>query len=140
MPAMSNTRFIAGLLAVVVASVWTPSGALRAAPPVVPPEVKIAAAQTAMGTIAAALEQFKTDNGRYPKTNEGLRSLLEKANTLPKWKGPYLKHPQALTDPWKRSYAYKFPGAADPKSFHLSSNGPDGRPDTGDDVLFAPAK
>jgi len=113
---------------------------VSAAPPAGPTnEQKAVTAQAAMGNLATALEAFKTDNGRYPRTNEGLRSLLEKANTLPKWKGPYVNNRLALMDPWKRAYVYKSPGTANPKGYDLSANGPDGKPASGDDVVYAAA-
>ncbi|HSI32304.1 MAG: type II secretion system protein GspG [Phycisphaerae bacterium] len=96
-------------------------------------------AQKSMASIAEALNTFKADVGRYPTTTEGLRSLVDKPLRNDKWKGPYLKQPLLLTDPWKRPYGYKFPGASDPKGFDLFSPGPDGRPDTGDEIKYEPA-
>jgi len=129
-----NTRWVAAGLMMILG--------LRsdaAAPPAGPSnEQKTAAAQVAMGNLATALEAFKADNGRYPQTNEGLRSLLEKPNTLPKWKGPYAKGGAlALMDPWRRPFVFKCPGT-DPKGFDLSSNGPDGKPASGDEVVYVP--
>lgn len=83
-----------------------------------------------------ALDAFRLDMGRYPSTDEGLQSLVDRPAAAVKWNGPYLQKavPQ---DPWGRAYLYRAPGAKD--DFDLSTLGRDGQPGgTGDaaDVLF----
>ncbi|HYE21496.1 MAG TPA: type II secretion system protein GspG [Tepidisphaeraceae bacterium] len=124
-----------------LAGVFACGGIALAAPKPKPidPAAVAPGAQKSMASIAEALSAFKADVGRYPTTTEGLRSLIDKPLRNDKWKGPYLKQPLLLTDPWKRPYGYKFPGASDPKGFDLFSPGPDGRPDTGDEIKYEPA-
>jgi hypothetical protein len=40
--------------------------------------------------IAATLDMFKLDLGRYPSTEEGLQALIAKPDTMIRWNGPYL--------------------------------------------------
>jgi len=67
-------------------------------------------------TLRAELERYKTANGRYPTTEEGLRVL----SSRPK-------------DPWGRDYIYRAPGIPHGDPYDLFSAGPDGRPNTIDD-------
>ncbi len=82
--------------------------------------------------ISEALEQFHTDNGRYPTTAEGLQVLVQKpvGANLPNWQ-------QILTaipvDPWGHPYHYELLSGAT-KDFDLRSDGPDGKPNTADDI------
>jgi general secretion pathway protein G len=86
-------------------------------------EVKAARAQ--IDALEKALDQFRLDNGRYPTTEEGLKSLVERPSTAPKWGGPYLKK-AVPADPWDRAYIYRAPG--EHGEYDLSSLGKDGQP------------
>jgi general secretion pathway protein G len=74
--------------------------------------------------LCQALENFKTDVGRYPTDSEGLTVLLHAPSQLPKWKGPYLDN--LRRDPWGRDYVYKIRDSG--KCFEVLSWGPDGKP------------
>lgn len=88
--------------------------------------------------VGATLDMFRLDVGRYPDDGEGLRALLNAPANLATWRGPYLRKPEALLDPWGRPLTYR--AAEDGQSFQLLSLGADGRAG-GDgenrDVLFA---
>lgn len=86
-------------------------------------EVKAARAQ--IDALEKALDQYRLDNGRYPTTEEGLKSLMERPASASKWSGPYLKKAVPL-DPWERPYIYKAPG--EHGEYDLSSLGKDGQP------------
>ena len=77
-----------------------------------PNEARVVAARQDIGTLVAALKLYKLDNGRYPTTEQGLKSLLEKPMSEPvpgNWKnGGYLE--KAPKDPWGRDYIYLNPG------------------------------
>ena len=60
--------------------------------------------------IEAGLDLFRLDVGRYPTTEEGLKALVERPGSIVRWRGPYLKSMQGLTDPWGQPYHYKIPG------------------------------
>jgi len=76
--------------------------------------------------IEKALDTFRLDMGRYPKTEEGLAVLLVKpTENAGKWNGPYLDK-NVPPDPWGNPYQYRSPGRQG--AFEVSSYGKDGRP------------
>jgi general secretion pathway protein G len=91
---------------------------------------RLGAAKVDLANFESALNAFEIDVGRYPTQGESLRALV--ARTGREWHGPYLK--SIPTDPWGSPYVYVFPGIHNEDSFDLSSNGPDKRPGTGDDL------
>jgi general secretion pathway protein G len=79
-----------------------------------------------------ALNTFEVTNGRFPTTAEGLQALVQKpaGADLPNWRQVLTKVP---LDPWGHPYHYKLlSGGA--KDFDLRSDGPDGKPNTADDI------
>ena len=81
-------------------------------------------AKTQIEMLAAALDQFKLDVGRYPTTEEGLKALIENPG-VEGWNGPYLKKKKIPKDPWGRPYIYKCPG--EHGEYDLYSLGADGK-------------
>src|SRR5262249_46023205 len=100
-------------------------------------KAKIGLAQSAVkssGTIPQMIERFYFDCGRYP---ESLKELYEKPSddkVAKKWSGPYVNGPENLKDPWGNEFIFQAPGTHNEKGFDLSSMGPDGKPDTEDDI------
>lgn len=86
-------------------------------------EVNVARAQ--IDALEKALDQYRLDVGRYPNTELGLKALVERPASEPKWLGPYLRKDVPL-DPWGRPYLYKVPG--EKGEFDLLSFGKDGQP------------
>lgn len=85
-------------------------------------------------TLTAALELYRTDNGVYPSTRQGLRALLEPPGFGPfpkNWQGPYIKQ-EDLDDPWQRRYEYRSPARQSSEAFDLYSKGPNGKGDGND--------
>lgn len=74
-----------------------------------------------------ALEMFRKDCGRYPSTRETLLPLLRPSRAAG-WDGPYIK--TLLPDPWQTPYRYSVSGGV----VRLSSDGPDKKPGTRDDI------
>lgn len=76
-------------------------------------QAKVSAAITQMKNIEGALDQFRRDNGFYPSTEQGLKSLVEKpsvgreAKRYPR--GGYLKG-DVPRDPWDCDFIYHSPG------------------------------
>jgi len=68
------------------------------------------AAQVQIKNISTALELFYLHNGGYPSEQVGLSALVKAPPGVPTWRGPYLKSPEALMDPWGRPYRYRIPG------------------------------
>ncbi len=72
---------------------------------------KVSTAKTEVSNLAAGLDLFKYDVGRYPTTQEGLEALVSAPEGVDNWNGPYVKKTTKLTDPWGRPYNYRFPGS-----------------------------
>jgi len=85
-------------------------------------EVNVAKAQ--IDALEKALDQYRLDVGRYPSNELGLKALVDKPTSEPKWNGPYLKKSVPL-DPWGKAYIYKMPGTKG--DFDLLSFGRDGQ-------------
>jgi type II secretion system protein G len=76
-----------------------------------------------------ALAAFEVDNGRYPTTAEGLNALVSKpAGAAADWHQYVAKLPN---DPWGHLYLYSLKSPDHPE---VSSAGPDGKPNTSDDI------
>jgi len=92
-------------------------------------QARQAAVRADISSIKTALDAFEVDNGYYPKS---LGDLLEKPRDAKNWHGPYLdKLPQ---DPWGNNYEYAYPARHNSSGFDLSSDGPDGKAGTDDDI------
>lgn len=93
---------------------------------------KIAKQQIQM--ISTALDLFRADVGRYPTTEEGLKALVKRPESIPPelWKGPYLKNAKLPKDPWGNPYVYYGPDNEMVKSkgydYLIISYGADGKP------------
>ncbi len=86
-----------------------------------------ATAQTQMESLGTALDSYRLDVGRYPRTLEG---LVENDTGRDVWNGPYLRGADAAPkDPWGNDYVY----TPDDKDFDLLSYGADGAPGGEDD-------
>ncbi len=68
------------------------------------------AAQIQTKNIAAALQLYRLDAGRYPTAEEGLTALVKAPASAALWNGPYLPDESAITDPWGKPYQMKAPG------------------------------
>ena len=86
---------------------------------------EVATAKAQIDAFEKALDQYRLDTGRYPTAELGLKALVDKPASEPKWNGPYLKKEVPL-DPWGKAYVYKAPG--EKWDFDLVSLGRDGRP------------
>lgn len=97
-------------------------------------KAKVVKAEAEISAISTALDSLELDIGRFPTTEEGLQSLMEKPSSLAaeiQWDGPYLR--QLRADAWGNPYQYRYPGefAVD---YDLWSFGPDGQNGTEDDI------
>jgi len=70
-----------------------------------------------------ALELYKLDVGRFPRTEEGLDALVRAPSGSRGWNGPYLKKGEVPNDPWGKAYGYQLDGSY----FTITSFGADGR-------------
>jgi general secretion pathway protein G len=77
---------------------------------------RMTAARTQIEALAAALQTYHIEKGRFPTTEEGLAAVR-----------PYLGK-DIPNDPWGNPYVYKFPGDHGPEP-DLICYGADGKPD-----------
>jgi general secretion pathway protein G len=102
-------------------------------------EARTASAQVSLRNVSRAVEMSYADTGRLPAGQDGLSILLERPAGVKDWRGPYIAGSQKkdpFSDPWGNRYRYvdtTTTGSAAP-SFMIKSNGPDGIPDTSDDL------
>ena len=95
---------------------------------------KITKAQADIDTFRALLSTYHLNTGRYPTTDQGLDALVNRPTKDPvpaRWTA-VLTSP--ILDPWDHPYQYLIPGKHNPGSFDIFSMGPDGLPDTADDI------
>ncbi len=77
--------------------------------------------------LSGVLDLYRLQVGRYPTEDEGLNALMEQPADAPDWEGPYLKKADALIDPWRRPYIYRFPGErGDYDLYSLGADGEEG--------------
>jgi general secretion pathway protein G len=87
-------------------------------------ESKVKAARIQIQSFEAALDLYYLDNGAYPSTSEGLKSLVQRPSSASAWNGPYLRTGALPDDPWGRPYVYKAPG--DHAAYEIDSYGSGG--------------
>ena len=99
--------------------------------------------------VGTALDTYRLNLGHYPNEQEGgLEALLKKPSYEnekmgEKWSGPYLKPGTQLDDPWGNKIRYELADKAVEGEktgglpYKLFSVGPDGQPDTDDDIKLA---
>jgi general secretion pathway protein G len=75
--------------------------------------------------LAATLDMYRLEVGRYPTQSEGLQALVEQPGNVQTWNGPYLRTGQVPKDPWGFEYNYRFPGQQG--AFDIWSLGADNR-------------
>jgi general secretion pathway protein G len=86
-------------------------------------KAKMETAKIQVDALGAAVDSFNIDNGRYPTTEESLKSLVEQPAGLATWDGPYIKKKESLVDPWGEPYHYGHPGTG--KEYDIYSLGSD---------------
>ena len=87
------------------------------------------AAKTDISVFVEGLSQLNRDCGRYPTTEEGLSSLIERPSTIQAktWHGPYLDMSFIPPDPWGHPYKYIYPGTHNTNGYDIYTLGPEGK-------------
>lgn len=88
-------------------------------------ESKTKTAGLQIDDFGAALDMYKLDVGRYPKSDEGLEALVQAPSGVNGWNGPYLRKKKIPKDPWQYDYQYRSPG--EHGQFDIYSLGSDNR-------------
>lgn len=99
-------------------------------------ESQVKTSRLQMGSLQDALQDYYIDNNMYPTTEQGLDALVHKptVGTIPQVSyrdGGYLKGSKVPNDAYGHPYRYK---CDDGQNFTLSSDGPDGKEGTDDDI------
>lgn len=86
-------------------------------------QASVARANSDIQALSAQLELFKTDNFRYPTTEEGLEALVNQPENVKNYpKGGYIK--RLNDDPWGNPYLYFSP--VEGAEYEILSLGADG--------------
>lgn len=93
-------------------------------------EARVTEAEIQIKNFETALMMFKSDNGFYPSTEQGLEALIAPPITgqIPEnfREGGYLGKKTISPDPWGNKYIYISPGEED--DYDIISYGADGEP------------
>jgi general secretion pathway protein G len=99
--------------------------------------VPVAEKQKARADILAfreALATYQLDCGSLPTTEQGLSALWSKPTVEPIPAQWHSQLDEEVKDPWGHPYQYRNPGKHNPDKYDVFSMGPDGLPDTADDI------
>ncbi len=83
-------------------------------------DTKVSTAKSKMKNFELPLSRYNMKYGTYPTTDEGLNKLVEE--------GFIKQSKDALLDPWKNPYQYRFPGefSPEPEIWSLGADGKEG--------------
>ena len=95
-------------------------------------EAKIVSAKGGVENFKTALLMYQSSTGSYPTTEQGLKALVTKPEGVRNWRAQM--EPGQLIDAWNHEYVYVQPGVHNPRSYDVFSPGPDGVPNTPDDI------
>ncbi|MFH1884571.1 MAG: type II secretion system major pseudopilin GspG [Planctomycetota bacterium] len=89
--------------------------------------------------LAAAVNQFRMDTGRFPSEDEQLMALIEQPSDVETWEpGGYLETTEVPKDGWGNEFIFElYPESG--KQFVIRSCGPDKEEGTEDDLLSTDA-
>ena len=86
--------------------------------------------------LAASLDLYRLEVGRYPTSDEGLEALVNKPSDAKNWNGPYLRKKVIPKDPWGFDYQYRTPGQHGPYDlFTLGADNAEGGDGENADVV-----
>ena len=80
------------------------------------------------------LAAYQLENGSLPTTEQGLKALWSKPTAEPIPPHWTAQLEDETLDPWGHSYQYLNPGKHNPDRYDVFSMGPDGQPNTDDDI------
>jgi general secretion pathway protein G len=80
------------------------------------------------------LAAYQLESGSLPTTEQGLKALWSKPTVEPVPQHWRKQLEDETKDPWGHSYIYLNPGKHNPDKYDIYSLGPDGLPDTEDDI------
>ena len=99
-------------------------------------KAKVTATRTQLSYLEQGLGNYEIELGVYPKTNEGIKALRERPNSVDEddyRKGGYLTK-DIDNDAWGNPWQYRYPGEKNEDGYDLYSFGPDGKQGGDDDI------
>lgn len=101
-------------------------------------EAKIDEAEIKLNTLKGALLDFNRRYNRYPTEDEGLAVLWSSETVDPEIEESWSESVSESmpNDPWGNPWEYNPEGLRREGYYDLSSNGPDGEPETEDDIYL----
>jgi general secretion pathway protein G len=95
---------------------------------------RIKRAKADLATFGSALRTYELNASFLPSTEQGLNALVERPSSRPVPSTWVKVMNKLILDPWGNPYYYRKPGTKDKNGYDVYSAGPDGLPDTGDDI------
>lgn len=95
---------------------------------------RIVRAEADIQNLMTQLQMYDVLNGGYPSTQQGIQALVDRPSGEPqprKWRRIM---DQVPLDPWNQPYQIRNPATQSKARIDLFSIGPDGQPNTGDDI------
>lgn len=89
----------------------------------------VKSAKSQMAMFKTPLNMYYADVGSYPSRLDGLIAAPPDLKNPAKWGGPYMEK-TIPADPWGNPYVYEASG----DQYMVRSSGPDGQPNTADDI------
>lgn len=132
---LRSPKVVMGALLVLLAlGALLASAVRKPAPSIARAPLEQARARRSLAVAAAAMTYYRVHTKGWPPQRLGLFALAKNYGT-PGWKGPYINW--AYKDPWGAPYVYRMP-LSPFEAPELFSCGPDGKPDTPDDIRAQP--
>jgi len=85
-------------------------------------------------TIKEELSLYQLNSGSLPTTEQGLKALVTRPTVEPIPQNWHACAKEETMDPWNHPYQYRAPAKKSSDEYDLFSMGPDGLPDTDDDL------
>jgi general secretion pathway protein G len=95
-------------------------------------DANITSVRGSLSALETTLLRYKMANGSLPTEQQGLEALTVPPSNA-RLRKAFLK-PDGINDPWGRVFQYRNPGKKSGGDFDIFSMGPDGQPDTADDI------
>lgn len=95
-------------------------------------DARILRARGDIEQLKTSLLMYQNSSTNLPTTEQGLKALVSKPEGVRNWRAQ--AEPSQLVDPWLKDYQYVQPGIHNPKGYDIFSLGPDGLPNTEDDI------
>ncbi len=97
-------------------------------------QARIVRAETDIQNLMTQLQMYDVLNGGYPTTQQGIRALVERPTGEPQPRKWRQLMPDVPLDPWNNPYQIRNPATMSKARIDLFSPGPDGQPNTADDI------